>query len=231
MADGDSDSSESPPPAELPDRRTRRMSFVMRTTDVESPDQVAIRELAESLVTNKKRRRPSSEMKKFLGDQIGVGNSDEIAALLEQNDDACPLFIDRTSRLALHSHMSECLCLVAEKNVYMLDNRMALLEDEVPIRIEHIEKLSTSTERDNAVVLHLPEYKSELLMSPYKTELIGILVSRFRALTGRDLEVVFANVVDFPVNAETLFEVDFIPAAEGVRMTVFCKSARGNPET
>jgi hypothetical protein len=93
-----------------------------------------------------------------------------------------------------------------------------------------LEKISTSTERDNAIVLHLPDYKSELLMTPYKTELIGILVSRFRALTERDLAVVFSNVIDFPVNEETLFEVDFIPAAEGVRMTLFCKSARGNPE-
>jgi hypothetical protein len=230
MAERESDSSDSPQSPGRPGGGERRMSFVMRTTDLESPEQARIRELAESLVANRKRRRPSSEMKKFLGDHIGVGNSDEIAALLEQHDDACPLFIDRTSRLALHSHMSECLCLVAEKNVYVLDNRMALLDGEAPIPIDAIERLSTSTERDNAVVLHLPDYRSELLMTPYKTELIGILVSRYRELAGRDLEVAVANGVDFPVSAETTFEVDFIPAAEGVRMTVFCKSARGNPD-
>jgi hypothetical protein len=126
--------------------------------------------------------------------------------------------------------MSECLCLVAEKNVYMLDNHMLLLEGESPIAIETLEKISTSTERDNAVVLHLPDYRSELLMTPFKAELIGILVNRFRALAERELEVVFGNVIEFAVNSETLFEVDFIPAAEGVKMTLFCKSSRGNPE-
>jgi hypothetical protein len=207
------------------------MSFLARPPNAEAPEQQEIRDLAETIIRNKKRRRPSSEMKKFIGDHIGVGDSEEITALLEENGDACPLFIDRTSHLELHSHMSECLCLVAEKKVYMLDNRLRTLEDQLPIEIETLEKISTSTERDNAIVLHLPDYRSELLMTPFKTELIGILVNRFRALTGRDIEVVFSNVVDFPVNAETLFEVDFIPAAEGVRMTLFCKSVRGNPDT
>jgi hypothetical protein len=197
--------------------------------DTETPEQLQMRELAESIVASKKRRRPSSEIKKFIGDHMGVGDSEEIEMLLRDHQDGPPLFLDRTSRLA-HSHMSECLCLVSENHIYILNTHFALPEGEDPIPIDAIEKISTSQERDNAIVVHLPNFKTELLMTPYKTELIGVLVARYRALVERDLEVAFTNVINFPVNDDTLFEVDFVTAAEGVRMTVFCKAARGNPE-
>jgi hypothetical protein len=208
--------------------RRRRDSFKLSYQGVETPDAQQTREIAESIFSGKKRRRPSSEMKKFVGDHVGIGDNTLIPLLLHAHDDQLLLFMDRTSRLALHSHMTECICLVSENHVYILNNRLGLQDDMEPFPITTIEKISTSTERDNAIVIHLPDYKTELLMTPYKTELVSILVSRFRALAERDLEVNFSNVIDFPVNENTLFEVDFLRAAEGVKMTVFCKAAEGN---
>jgi hypothetical protein len=160
---------------------------------------------------------------------MGVGDSEEVELLLRDHDDGPALFLDRASRLA-HSHMAECLCLVSEKHIYILNTHFALPDGEGPIPIETIEKISTSRERDNAVVIHLPNFKTELFMTPYKTELIGIIVARYRSIADRELTVAFTNIINFPVNDDTLFEVDFVTAAEGVRMTVFCKAARGNPE-
>jgi hypothetical protein len=229
MVDQESSSSYSAP---LLARRApaspRKLSFTPGD-GTETPEQLQVHELAESIVASKKRRRPSSELKKFIGDHMGVGDSEEIEMLLRDNDDGPALFLDRASRLA-HSHMSECLCLVSENRIYILNTHFALPDGERPIPIYAIEKISTSQERDNAIVIHLANFKTELLMTPYKTELIGILVARHRVLAQRDLEVTFTNVISFPVNDDTLFEVDFITAAEGVRMTVFCKAARGNPE-
>jgi hypothetical protein len=185
-----------------------------------------MREVAEQIFGSKrKRRRPSSEMKKFVGDHMGIQDNPLLAVLLLGYDDQSILFIDRTSRLVMRSHMFECISLVSETRLYILNSLLGRQDDMEPIQIATIEKISTSLETDNAIVIHLPDFKSELLMTPYKTELVSILSSRYRALTENDLTVDFSNAIEFPVSDNTLFEVDFLRAAEGVKMTVFCKAA------
>jgi hypothetical protein len=211
---------------QLRERSGYRMSIDMGIQEDET-----LRELDREIFTGKKKRRPSSASKKFIRDHVGMGDSEDIAVLLRTHEDNGVRFMDRTSRLANHSHMSECICLVSDTRVYILNSRLMPDSDIPPFLISTIEKISTSEERDNAIVIHLPKFRSELLMTPYKIELVAVLVKRFREITERELEVRFSNVVEFPVSVVSLFEVDFIPAAEGVRMTLFCKSAAGNPAT
>ena len=205
-------------------RRNRTSSLV------ECEEQREIKERATELVTGKKRRRESSvgpTSKRFIGDHLGISDSEELISLLEENQDIEVKFADIISRLAQRSHMTENLCVVSEKNIYILSTRTMSLADDVPlIPIESIEKISTSRERDNAIVIHLPEYRSELIMTPNKTELIGIFDHLYRELKGEDLTIEFNNAVEFLVNSDTMFEVDFIPGREGVKMTVLCKGAQ-----
>jgi hypothetical protein len=211
--------------------RERGYSVRMSGLDITVQEDESLRQLDRELFTGKKKRRPSSASKRFICDHVGVGDSEEIAVLLRDHNDQGVRFLDRTSRLASHSHMSECMCLVADTNVYILNSRLVPDANLPCFPIESIQKISTSEERDNAIVIHLPNFRSELLMTPYKVVLITVLVKRFREITETDLEVKFSNILEFPVSEVALFEVNFIPAAEGVRMTLFCKSAQGNPST
>lgn len=207
-------------------RRNRTSSLL----DVESQERKEIRDKATTLVNGRKRRRESSvgpTSKRFIGDHIGATDTEEIMSVLEENGDTNVNFADGISRLAQHSHMTENLFIVSDKNCYILSTRtLSLAEGTQPIPIDSIEKLSTSTERDNAIIVHLPEYRSELIMTPNKTELIGTLVHVYEEVTKSDLQVEFSNAVEFLVNSDTMFEVDFIPGREGVKMTVLCKGAQ-----
>ena len=197
--------------------------------ECETPEQCEIRDQVTALFTGKKRRRESSigpNGKRFIGDHLGIADNEDLIAVLSDFGDHQIKFVDRTSRLSCRSHMSECVCVVSEKNIFLLTTRLAFADDLGPIPIEGIQKVSTSRERDNAVVIHLDNFKTELLMMPTKVEFVGVLMFLYAALTGRALQVEFSNTVEFPVNAETLFEVDFIPAVEGVKMTLFCRSAQ-----
>jgi hypothetical protein len=223
----DSGSDSEPDPLDVIHRR--RDSFKLSYASTETSDGQQMREVAEQIFgPGRKRRRPSSEMKKFVGDHMGIRDNPLLPVLLIGYEDQSILFIDRTSRLVMRSHMSECISLVSESRIYILNSRLERQDDMEPIQIPTIEKISTSLETDNAIVVHLPEFKSELLMTPYKTELVSIIASRYRALTENDLLVEFSNAIEFPVNDNTLFEVDFLRAAEGVKMTVFCKAVEAH---
>ena len=200
----------------------------------ETPEQTQIRNEVTALFTGKKRRRESSigpSGKQFIGDHLGIAENEDLVAFIANFGDRQVKFVDRTSRLSCRSHMSECVCLVSERNIFLLTTRLAFADDLSPIPIESIQKVSTSRERDNAVVVHLADFKTELLMMPNKVEFVGVLMFLHKALTGNELEVNFSNQVEFPVNDETLFEVDFIQAVEGVKMTLFCRSAQGPGQT
>jgi hypothetical protein len=210
--------------------RSRGRSVLWASGEMPAED-VSLRTLDRELFTGKKKRRPSSASKKFICDHIGIADSEEVSAVLTTHGDSGVHFIDRTSRLTNHSHMSECVCLISDTRFYILNSRLLPEAENCPFQITSIQKISTSEERDNAIVIHLPNYRSELLMTPYKVELVAVLVQRFREITEKDLEVRFSNVIEFPVSDVALLEVNVVPAAEGVRMTLFCKSAAGNPST
>ena len=232
MSDKDESSSSSSSKESAP-TISQRQNTSSQLFECETPEQCQIREAVTALFAGKKRRRESSigpNSKRFIGDHLGIADNEDLMRVLNANNDEQIKFVDRTSRLAFHSHMSECVCVISEKNIYILTTRLQFADDLGPLPIASIEKVSTSPERDNAVIVHLPDFKTELLMTPNKAELVGVLMSRYQALTGNVLPVAFANVVEFPVNQETVFEVDFIQAVEGVKMTLFCKSAQNEKQ-
>lgn len=199
--------------------------------EIENQTQQGIHQFGSTIFEGKKKRRSSSSLKKYIGDHLGLPDIEEIREIIEpfevdvQNDFQI-LFVDRTNRLFYHSHMSECVTIVTKYNIFFFNSRLQLQENEEPIQINEIRKISTSLERDNAIIIHLDDFMTELLMTPFKVELTAILADRYHEITGQDLQIQFSNLVEFPISEDTMFEVNFVPAQEGVRMTLFCKSAQ-----
>ena len=194
---------------------------------VESPDQVSLRKSANKFFKNKKRRRASSECKKFVCDHIGLTEIHEIDDILSDHNDEGILFSDRTSRLSNRSHMSECVCIVSSNYIYILNSRLEFEENMEAIPIASIQKLATSKVSDNAVVIFLDNFNSQLLMTPYKIELMMVLKNQYKNITDKNLEIVFSNEIDFSVNSGTIFEINFIETKDGVKMSLYSKA---NPE-
>lgn len=190
----------------------------------ESPEQQQLRNESEEFFKNKKKRRASSVRKKFFNDHIGLSEVNEISDLLAENNDEGILFSDRTSRLSHRSHMSECIFIISTNFIYFLNSHLGFEEDMEPLPISTLKEVATSTEEDNAIILLFDDYKSQLFMTPYKIELMMILKSQYKKCTGEDLKFTFSDVVEFPVNADTLFEVNFIETTDGIRMTLYCKA-------
>ncbi|OHT16063.1 Myosin tail family protein [Tritrichomonas foetus] len=192
---------------------------------VETPEQVKLRKSADKFFKSKKKRRTSSMNKKFVCDHIGLTEIPEVSDLLTDHQDEGILFSDRTSRLSNRTHMSECVCLISTNYVYILNSRLEFEDDLDAIPISSIHKIVTSKVTDNAVIIFLDDYKTQLLLTPYKIELMMVLKNQYRNLTNEELEIDFLNSIDFPVNEDTIFEVNFIQTKDGVKMTLFCKSA------
>lgn len=190
----------------------------------ESPEQQALRNEGNEFFKDKKKRRQSSSKKKFFNDHIGLSEVAEVSDLLASQNDEGILFSDRTSRLSHRSHMSECICIISTNYLYILNSHLHNEEDIEPLPISSIQKIVTSQEADNAVIIFFPDFKTQLLMTPYKIELMMILKQQYKQMTGNELEFNFLDFVDFPVNEDTLFEVNFVHTADGVRMTLFCKA-------
>lgn len=190
----------------------------------ESPEQQQLRNTADNFFKDRKKRRASSVRKKFFNDHIGLSEVAEISDLLTENDDEGILFSDRTSRLSHRSHMSECIFIISTNYIYFLNSHLGYEEDMEPLPISSLKGIATSTEEDNAVILLFDDYKSQLFMTPYKIELMMILKTQYKKCTGNDIEFTFEDVVEFPVNADTLFEVNFIQTTDGIRMTLYCKA-------
>lgn len=190
----------------------------------ESPEQQQLRNEAQEFFHDKKKRRASSVRKKFFNDHIGLSEVNEISDLLSENNDEGVLFSDRTSRLSHRSHMAECIFIISTNFIYFLNSHLGFEEDMEPLPISSLKEVSTSTEEDNAVLLLFDDYKSQLFMTPYKIELMMILKTQFRKCTGEELKFTFSDVVEFPVSADTVFEVNFIQTTDGIRMTLYCKA-------
>ncbi|OHT10766.1 Myosin tail family protein [Tritrichomonas foetus] len=189
----------------------------------ESLEQKKLREESDIFFEKKKKRRASSFRKKFYNDHIGLNDIAEVSDLLTQHNDEGILFSDKTSRLAARTHMTECICLVSTNYIYFLDTHLDFDDDFNILPISDIIKVITSKESDNAVVIFFGDYKSQLILTPYKIELMMILKNQYKMLTENDLDFEFSNSIEFPVNKDTMLEASFVETKDGVKMTLFCK--------
>ena len=190
----------------------------------ESP-QNKMMENANKFFNGKKHRRESSSSKLFIGDHMGIVDSPEVDSILKSftpNEEF--YFADHCTRLTNRNHMEDCCIIISTHFVFIFNNRLQHILTNGPIPISGILKIGTSHETDNAVVLFLPDYNSELVMSSFKVELMEVLIERYKAITGHDMEVTFGNIIEFEVNEDTIFEFDFVRANDGVRMTLFIKA-------
>ena len=195
----------------------------------ETPEE-KMKKNANKFFNGKKHRRESSSSKIFIGDHMGAIESPEVDAILKSfTPNEGFYFADHCTRLTNRNHMEDCCILVSTHFVFILNNRLQHILTNGPIPISGILKIGTSQETDNAVVLYLPEYNSELIMTSFKIELMEILIERYKAITGNDIEVTFGNIIEFEVNEDTIFEFDFVRANDGVRMTLFIKAKPGIP--
>jgi hypothetical protein len=183
------------------------------------------KESAKKFFRGKKHRRESSSSKLFIGDHMGVSDSPEVESILSSFTPREEFyFADHCTRLANRNHMEDCCIMVSTHFLFIMNNRLQHLLTDGPIPISKIIKIGTSQETDNAVVLFLPEFNSELIMTSFKIELMDILIERYKSITDKDIQVVFSNIIEFEVNETTIFEFDFVRANDGVRMTLFIKA-------
>jgi hypothetical protein len=90
--------------------------------------------------------------------------------------------------------------------------------------IPTIQKIMISAERDNSIVIQLPDYKTELLMLATKVEAVTRIAQLYEELTNEGLEIEFKNVIEFPVAEDTMYIVEFVRVENGVQSSLFCKS-------
>jgi len=188
----------------------------------EQPIHIRRKEFGNSIFDGKKHRRASSVSKEFIGDHLDVAGTPEIMQLF--NESELLLFSDHANRLTDKSHMADCTILVSSTQLFLLNARMNQYLTPGPIPISMIQCISTSQEKDNAIVIHLPDYQTEVLMTSFKIELTSILAEQYMILKNKELEIKFSNVIEFPISSEALFEFDFVRAVDGVRMSLFIKA-------
>ena len=184
-----------------------------------------IKELGNRILEGKKHRRQSSIDKEFIGDHLSLEGAPELEQFLSPTLDAAILFTDKINRLTDRNHMAESILVVTQDFMFIINSKLNKLDTRQPIPIASIEKIATSKQTDNAIVVFLPDFQTELLMTPYKCELIGLLSSRYHEIHNRELQIEFSDEIEFPVNAETIFEFDFVRSTSGVAMTLFCKAS------
>lgn len=212
-------------PALAPKKRERKVS----AADV-TPEDIEHKQTADAFFRGKKHRRESSASKIFIGDHLGMQDETSVDQILFSFSPPEDLyFADHCTRLTNRNHMEDCGFIVTTNHICITNTRLNAYIIPEPILIQDIISLSTSQETDNAVVIHLPNFNSELIMTSFKIELMKVLYDRYVAITGKDLHIKFNNAIEFDVNEDTVFEFDFVRANDGVRMTLFIKAKPQNP--
>ncbi|EAY08963.1 Myosin tail family protein [Trichomonas vaginalis G3] len=212
-------------PSLAPKRRERLTSGGDQT-----PEEIARKQAADAFFKGKKHRRESSASKYYIGDHLGMHEDNVVDQILFSFSPPEDLyFADHCTRLTNRNHMEDCGFIVTTNHICITNTRLNAYIIPNPIPISDIKSISTSLETDNAVVIHLPEYNSELIMTSFKIELMKVLMDRFKAITNRELEIKFSNVLEFDVDDSTSFEFDFVRANDGVRMTLFIKAKTARP--
>ena len=181
-----------------------------------------LKQLATRLFEGKKKRRQSSDSKNYLGDHIGVSEIPEYQSIIEAFNGEHLLFADRLSRLTDRSHMAESVLFVLSNHFCILNPRLGPNETIPTYEIGLIQKISTSKQTDNAIVIHLPDFHSELVMTPFKTELVAILCQQYKTITNNDLTLDFQDTIRLAVSESADFEINFVRGGSGVKMTLFC---------
>ena len=185
-------------------------------------DNPELKQLGTRLFEGKKIRRTSSNTKLYIGDHIGVSDISEYQSIIEEFNGEHLLFADRLSRLTDRSHMAESVLFVLTNHFCILNSRLGPNDTIPTYEIGLIQKISTSKQTDNAIVIHLPDYHSELLMTPFKTELVSILYQQYQAITRNELPIEFQDTIRLPVSEAADFEINFVRGGSGVKMTLFC---------
>ncbi|EAX99778.1 Myosin tail family protein [Trichomonas vaginalis G3] len=216
-----------------PEMATPSPKKVDRRTSMQELTQEEIRkkQAADQIFNGKKHRRESSASKIFIGDHLGLLHEESsINTILNTFDPPEELFFaDHCTRLTNRNHMEDCGFIITTNHICITNTRLNAYIIPEPVEIKNIEFISTSLETDNAVVIHLPDYNSELVMSSNKIELMKVLMERYRSIAAKDLEIKFNNVIEFDVDNDTIFEFNFVRASDGVRMTLFIKAKPGAP--
>lgn len=189
---------------------------------IELPENKEVVTLSEAIFRNKKRRRESSDAKKYIGDHIGCNEIPEYQEIIHEFHGEQLLFADRLSRLTDRSHMAESIFFILTNHFCVFNARLQTTDTIPTYEIALIKAISTSKENDNAIVIHLDDYRSELLMTPFKAELVATIARQYHQITNHELSIEFSNVIRIPVSPEADFEINFVRSSSGVRMTLYC---------
>eukprot|EP00850_Spirogloea_muscicola_P015612 SM000121S26009 [mRNA] locus=s121:356045:356828:+ [translate_table: standard] len=132
--------------------------------------------------------------------------------------DRTVLFADAVAKVNRRNQIVRRLLLITDAALYVLEPETFRLKRRIPHAA--IRTLGLSDLTDYFFTVHVPAEHDLLVASTRKTEIVTVLVEALKKATGADLDVHFANRLDFRIDTENTRVLEFEAANGGVSMRI-----------
>ncbi|XP_064474896.1 unconventional myosin-Ie-like [Ornithodoros turicata] len=171
-----------------------------------------LKQQAADILCGKKERRRFSVNRNFLGDYIGMENRPELRVLVGKREKI--EFSETINKYDRRFKSVKRDLIVTSKALFLIGREKikkgadkGLIKEVVKrkIDLENIMQITVSTRQDDFFVLHVKNDYDSFLESVFKTELFLVLNKLLQEKSGRALNLVFSDRLEFKVKKEGMF--------------------------
>jgi len=148
--------------------------------------------------------------------------------MLAKNGEKKVLFSDFMAKVNRRNKLQKRILLISDRSIYNLDP--STKKTKRRIALGDLGHISLSKLKDNFMVLHVPVDYDYLILSAKKIEIVEVLKEAYQMAAGRDLQIVFENVIEYRVDHGTVREIRCVKIDGGVSSSIFpaSKSSSSN---
>ena len=165
-----------------------------------------LKQEASSILQKKKERRRGTINRNYMGDYLGFADNPALKSIVGKKDRVEFCYTVKKYDRRFRAQKRDLL--LTQKDVLIIGREKVEkgpnkgeLEEVVKRRIpiDSIGRISLSTKQDGFMVLHMPAEYDTVMECVFKTEFLTLVNAKYKEKTGKDMDIVVADVIEFKV--------------------------------